>query len=257
MNFPQQNLARWLVGGLGLVSLVVVAAEPAVPELEAGIQSLRAAKSYRWRLSTVVDGSNFSVPSIEGTLTDAGAVARANNADGPDVTIVIAHGQAAVQIGDSWKTAPQLPPPGDGRGNRELGLARQLLRTRTGADEAALWLSKACNLKKTNNLWLGALDEAAVLELNPARRPDRPLPPMTHAQGVVSFRLDGNTLAQAELHTEADTTFGSETRHLVRHVSLTFSSLGKAKAELPSAAIAAIKATTPTTPEDPKLAPSR
>lgn len=237
--------------------LVLVALAPFVSQAapaddaKAAAKKLSDARSYAWTRTTEIPNSQFPAMPLQGA-TEKGGYTVTKATFNENTFMSVRKGEAMVSQGQdgTWMTAEERRAQfanrsGSGGSSGGSGRSRGGFGMFGGgmmnpAEELAMLLDQAKNLKNADGLIAGELDAAAVAQRLTfgGRRPDGQTPPAPkNASGSLKIWLKGGAVAKYQVHLKG-TVAGRDGAETERELTTTteIKDVGSAKVEVPDEA---------------------
>lgn len=221
-------------------TLLVAAALAADPkdEINAAAKKLGAAGGYSWK-STVENAGGGNARGSGPTVgrVDKEGLACLSITRGENTTEAFVKGQkAAVKTQEGWQSAEELSQAGagggGGQGNRGQFVGRMLRSFKVPDAQAADLASKAKEIKKDGDAYVGDLTEDGAKSMlsfgGGANAPE-----VSGAKGSVKFWVKDGCVCKYEFNLQGKVSFNGNDRDVNRTTTVEIKDVGTTKVEVP------------------------
>jgi hypothetical protein len=229
-----------LPGTLALLAapLLMVAADPKDDVLNAS-KKLADTASYTWDVTiNNANGSGFNMGPNKGKIEKGGYLWYSMTFNDNTTEIVMKGTNAAVNTPDNgWQSRAEVTANSDQPGPGRF-LVRMLDNFQTPPKQADDLVSKAKDIKKADDAYIGELTESGAKDLLSFRRGRNggDGPTVTNPKGSVKFWVKDGLLTKYEFHLQGSVSFNGNDFDVDRTTTVEIKDVGSTKVTVPDAA---------------------
>ncbi len=221
------------LGVLFCASSLIAAESNPKAAIKKAAEQLAAQPNYSWKTTVEAGGGRFTPGPTEGKTEKSGLTCLSMTRGNNTIEAVIKGSKAAVKRQDTWEAVEEPAAAGQG-GGRGRFLARILRNYKTPVEQAEHLADLAQNLKSTDGMYSGDLNEQGVADLLTSGRRNAPAP--ANAKGSVKFWVTDGRLSKLQYALQATLNFNGNDVDLNRTTTVEISDVGKTKVDVPAEA---------------------
>lgn len=206
-------------------------------------KNLAAKGNYSWKTTVETagggGGGRFRPGPTDGKADKDGTISLAMTRGDNTIEAVLNGTKGAIKTTDGWKSLSEATA-GDGGDQPNPGrfLARMLQTYKAPAAEAEDLLSKAKEMKKSDDAFSAELTEEGVKQIfaRGPRRPGADAPSPTNAKGSVKFWLNDGALSKYQYNLQGTMDFNGNDVNINRTTTVEIKDVGTTKITVPEEA---------------------
>jgi hypothetical protein len=217
--------------------LVFAADGNAKDEVVKAAKSLEDKSNYSWKTTTTSPSpTQFRFGPTEGKTEKGGFTALTMSLRDNTIEAVLKGGKGAVKTEEGWRSLVEVAES-DSQQNTSRFIARMLQNVKAPAAQAADLASKAKELKKTDDAYVGDLTQEGVKELlSFGRRPNPDSPGARDVSGAVKFWIKDGVLSKYEYQIKGTVKVGDNDFNMDRTSTIEIKDVDSTKIDVPEEA---------------------